>query len=257
MPFDLTLTFTGLTMFVPERDRIFALLPSTPPDMPHRALLRVPSQYLSSKPATGWYEQRLEGWSLDLTGLAGQGGVVALPPGLADAGAAIGRRVSRRQLGPNPEDSVAARMTLPAATVMTRVHGGFWDLGPQMDVEMTHGVEWKLAGVDGDSLPWGLFGLRTFRAERLPELHPVDGEIRVEVLHLPDTDVPRDPPCGTPGHHFALYYGLFGPKVDGPVPLFRAPPLAHPCDVLGAVVPGVRVGSFYTCMMAMSATAAD
>lgn len=256
MPFDLTLTMTGLTLFVPDGDRIFALLPATPPDMPHRAVLRVDPRYLAGGGTGGkWYEQDLDEWSLDLTPLAGRGGVVALPPGLGDAGAAAERRISRRQLGPNPDASVAARLTLPPATVMTRVHGGFWDLGPQMDVEMTHSVQWTLCDVQADTLQWGLFALNGFRAQPLPELRPVDGQIAVEVLHLPEDDVPKEPPCGTPAHHFGLYYSLFGKGANGPLPKFRAPPLVHPCDQLPQVVPGVAQGSFYTCMMAMSGAA--
>lgn len=254
MPFDLTVAFTGMNLFVPGADRIYTLLPSTPPEMPHLAELRFASQYLAGGDGTGdpYRTVLLQDWSLDLTGLTGQGGIVALPPGLPDVGAAVGRPIPLRQLGPSPDDGVAARVTLPAPTRMLRVHGGYWDLGYQMDVEMTHSVLWTLEGVPDDALRWGLYGLRRFMAEPLPELRPVDGRIELEVLHLPDDDVPDDPPCGTPAYHFGAYYGLFGPNVEGPLPLFRAPPLEHACDVLPPPIPAFRYGSFYTCMMAMS-----
>lgn len=254
MPFDLTITFTGLTLFAPGTDQVHALLPATPGDMPHQAILQFDSAYLGGEGGSS-YQQVLDGWSLDLTGLAGSSGLVSLPPGLGDVGAAVGRRLSRRQLGPNPDGSVAARLTLPAPTVMTRAHGGFWDLGPQMDVEMTHHVEWTLRDVEGDSLRWGMYGLHGITVLELPELHPVDGRIVLQVQHLPDDDVPSHPPCGTPAHHFAFYYPLFGPGTRGPLPLFRAPPLEHPCMGLPAPEPGTAQGSFYTCMMAMSMVA--
>lgn len=251
MSFDLTITFSGLTLFVPGTDRISALLPAIPPEMPHQAVLQFDGAYLGRGGGVP-YRQDLAGWTLDLTGLAGSSGLVALPPGLADVGAAVGRRLSRRQLGPSPDDSVASRVALPAPTVMTRAHGGFWDLGPQMDVEMTHHVEWTLRDVEGDSLQWGLYGLRGITALPLPDLHPVNGKIVLQVLHLPDDDAPSDPPCGAASHHFGFYYALFGPQADGPLPLFRAPPLAHPCQALPGPVPGAVGGSFYTCMMGMS-----
>jgi hypothetical protein len=266
MPFDLTITFTGLTLFVPDRDRIFALLPSTPPDMPHRAEIRIDPKYLPADPSrelVGPYTRSLDGWSLDLTGLMGNSGVVALPPGLADAGAAAGKPISRRLLGPDPGEIVTARVALPPATEMTRAPGGFWDLGRQMDVEMTHKVEWTLTGVQADSLNWGLLNLRDFAAEPLPELNPVDGRIVLEVHHLPDGDFPGDPPCQSRGDHFGLYYQLFGVPADGrPFPLFRAPPLEHMCADCWGTHAVVRIrqedfGSFYTCMMAMSLTAGE
>jgi hypothetical protein len=263
MPFDLSITFTGLTLFVPDRDRIFALLPATPSEMRHSAEVLIDPRYLHSPPpgARGErYSHSIEGWSLDLTGLTGNSGVVALPPGLVDVGAAAGKRISRRLLGPNPDENVAARLALPPATTIVRQHGGFWDLGPQVDVEMTHSVEWTLEGVEADSLDWGLYKLRGIGADPLPELYPVDGRIAVEVRHLPDEDVPVHPPCGTKGHHFGFYYKLFGAEVNGPLPSFRAPPLEHECEPSWGTHAKVRIrhdGSFYTCMMAMSSIAGD
>lgn len=243
MPFDLTLTISGLTLWVQGEERMFALLPSTPPSVQHQARLRF-------TPRGGPQEVFLGGWSLDLSGLTGSGGFAALPPGVADVGALARRRLPRRQLGPNPDASLDSRLVLPPPTEMTRVNSAFWDLGPHVDVEMTYQVTWTLAGVPGDVLTWGLFGLRDFKAEPLPDLDPVNGKVEIEVLHLPEPPAPLLR-CGDPADHFGAYYGLFGRGVTGPLPLFRASPSVHRCE--GLPIPVLPPdGSFYTCMMAMA-----
>lgn len=243
MAFDLTFTISGLTLWVQGEERMFALLPCTPPEIQHHARL-------CFTVGGDRKEMDLRGWSLDLSGVTGAGGIATLPPAVADVGALARRRLPRRQLGPNPDASLEARVILPPPTKMTRVNSAFWDLGPHLDLEMTYRVTWTLAGVPGDRLTWGLLGLREFKAEPLPDLYPVNGRIEIEVLHLPHTPAPLLR-CGEPGHHFGFYYELFGPDVYGPLPLFRAPPSMHACEGLSIPLPPPD-GSFYTCMMAMA-----
>jgi hypothetical protein len=247
MSFELTLTISGLTLWVQGEERMFALLPSTPPEIQHHARLRFTVDGVRK-------EEPLDASSLDLSGVTGSGGFASLPPAVADVGALAGRRLPRRQLGPNPDPSLQARVILPQPTQMTRVNSAFWDLGPHVDIEMTYKVTWALADVPGDALRWELFGLRDFKAKPLPDLHPVNGKVEIEVLHLPDVPDPPAPllRCGEPAHHFGFYYGLFGDDVQGPLPLFRAPPSVHECKGLSTPVLPPPDGSFYTCMMGMA-----
>lgn len=157
----------------------------------------------------------MEGWSLVLPGV--EGGTSPEQDEnpdiiLADVGAVVGGRVDPALLNGGHDPRLASRVTLTAGGISGKGSVALWDFNGLEEAKLAQEVTWRI-----ENLPDGPLQLTRARLgapdekEDLPPLQPVDGMIRLRVLHVTDTDFPmpqeRDPDVTS--RHFDAFYCLF------------------------------------------------
>jgi hypothetical protein len=234
----LTVTFTGLCLFVPDPSgrSMHVLLPATGGGHVHEHRAKLTFQ------GTEW---DLRDRFLDLSGAGGKGTIGRMDEGAFDVREIVGRPVDARQLGRNPGHAVAARITLPLADgvkvgktaryryTFKKKDGTEVKRNPRLSNEFT----WTVPDVSISEGAWQLLALRGNAApDRLPAL--TGGEIVLKVSHLPDEDPGI---CeGDPVHHAHAYYDVYDPPAKGPLPrLDEKPPVT---------VKAAAGGSPFNCM---------
>lgn len=265
MSFDLHVTVTGLCALVPDENAqaLHVLMPTThgssPPDVPlHVPTLSFLPLFLSPVPVTlgvpadvpppfilevATLDFDLRRHFVDLSGVGGSGTTVAIPPDVpvAQLSEVTSQEILPQQVGPNPDPSVGARVTLPPfAGPPEYLPGAKWNWGPVNDVELTYNVTFRIPGVPGDHLRWAMTGFGGAPDVAGPDLYPhaipnLGGNvILLTVQHLPldPVDV-GSPPLSMPDDHFAAYYTLLTPPPAAPVPLYESG----------------GIGSLFTCLL--------
>jgi hypothetical protein len=281
MPFTLKVSFTGMCLFVPDADRMHVLLPGTAgghggapagggsrhEGHDHRgegggnggghgghveahaarlvfdtAHLRPNGVRLDGIPASISLRNLLLELPASGRAFAGQ-----LPADLVRVNRAIRPEVFDPATA---QDLLTSRVTLRSGRCTDHDPGACWDWdnGPRA---MSHVVEWSIEDFPGDSLENPLQLLGGAAGGRVGPFFPVNGEVLLEVWHVPPAelppvdDLPVVPSPGDEAHHFAAFDRLLQAPV-GRLPRFSG---------LGCSTPGQgkfrdkgRVG--YSCMSA-------
>lgn len=272
MAYSIRIIFTGLSLWVPDKDKMYVLLPFHGGSEPHFQHLYHWRALLGGKPAPP-DPVNLEGFELNcapgLTGMAN----ASVPPGIVDINEFAGK--VPRDLLTGAGDHLAARVILPGGQPFVLDTGVRWWIGGRTHAFMTYTVGWF---GQVDSGPTQLIrrplagGTSTSNG-----LEPDGGELELRIYNVPEPDLPGFLPsvkkvacCDTP-HHFSAYYDL----LKTPTNLRKMPRFAGrtghcpPCmpDTEGEGRHGehrekgrsddkrpdtYRGGSPFTCMMATS-----
>jgi len=271
--FNLEITFSGLCMFVPAKDksRMHVLMPVSGRTLCGVHVHQHVNQlyyHPSYETGTGSPMDPMEPRCLELNGEAVEleynGSVeTALKPGIVNLSAITGTKVRSALLTGQPTDPVAARVTMYAGRFGIPNDGLIWDIDGK-EYELSSVVPWIIPDVPGDSITFTLGGSsRTLR--------PCDGKVSIYMFNVMPNEVPELvplqplPPYECPqkdaeATHFAAFYHVLGcpdkklprfrrPKFEGQCTLPTADPqaAAQPRAPLAAEVRGVRP---VTCMLA-------
>lgn len=271
--FELEIKFTGLCLFVPDRNRTHVLIPATrhsheshgatDPQFPlHPVRLRWDRLYDDSA-HTGITEIRIEGFQLDLSNLLTTGRLVEPTRTIADLTRRFSLRMDRQQLDADktPRPSLISRITLPPASNITPTRGAIWELGAPSAEEMTHQLYWTIKVQPAPGRPpvltWALKALLGGGSQALPMLKPKSGRVVIEIIHAPDNEQPPEPRPGLEAFHFKAHYKLFSGSFEGPNPKLRsALPNAKEADLPEIKDMGIWVevlgSNPYTCLAAQA-----
>lgn len=185
----------------------------------------------------------MEGWSLTLPGVEG-----GTPPArdenpdiiLAPLGPVTRGKVDRTLFNGGRDRRLASRVTLNAGGISGKHSVARWDFNGEKKVKLAQEVTWRI-----ENLPDGPLQLTRLRLgapderDDLPPLQPVDGVIRLRVLHVSETDFPtpqeRDP--NVTRVHFAAFYCLFDQVRTRELPAFVDRYQTGTAGCLGARIP--------------------
>lgn len=256
MSFDLTLTFTGMMVYVPEATQLRVLMPRTADVMPapvvtasgqcsgegstgtaacvepHAARITFDTAY--SRPGAQGLDGAVAHVSLLQKRLdvpvVGSAYVQGIPAFVTELPSVVRQDV----LEGNANEVLASRIRVRTGEATYADPGECWDYGGGVR-RMSHQVEWTISDIDGDHLDLpltDLSGLLTVGS--LPRLYPVDGKIELWIWHAPawelppDAIIPEDLAEGDGAHHFthlsvlldsrSLTMPLFRPNECGPLP---------------------------------------
>lgn len=263
MPFDLSVTFSGMCLLVNDAGsgRIHALLPHVGHHHPeHLARLIYRAGHERGDGSADRVMKALEGRGLDLSAVASGRERSSIPSDLFDMGSIMGQKISRGLLQGDGGRKVLSRIALAPYGAMTSNKGGLWKIAGHGRQRMATSVTWTLPGVPEDLLELTLNPLTGDCAGERLTLHPIeiDGALKVElhVFHTPQDELPVGFPYdpdqtggrrldpGDAAPHFEAYYSLFGLP---PVPRYDGPPI-RPTHEAGESEP--MTGSFLVCMSA-------
>jgi hypothetical protein len=265
MAFQVTVIFRGLFLWVPDGKNglMHVLAPRTRghhgghKDHEHYACLAIPSRYLTGSRTGGTLQILIpiEGYTLRLHATGGGSGTATLPNNVLDLSALAGvGGVPRSHLDDPVGRDLAARITLASGAPGAIPAGATWNMGGLGNKEMAWHIEWELGQVAAEHLEIVLN--EPGKDVTLPPLHPVDGRIELQVLHVVAEELPPAPPAQVPGpgfcaHHFGELYKLFTGPGKGPIPCIPPKPAA-PAQQSGhapehAEAKGA-LGTGYTCM---------
>lgn len=248
MAFDLTLTFTGMMIYVPENTQLRVLMPKTAESMPapvlttggecsgqsstdttvcvepHAARITFDTAYVREG-ATGpdgaiahvsLLQKRLD---VPVVGDAYQAGI---PSDMTELPSVVRQDV----LEGNANEVLASRIRVRNGHATYADPGECWEYGGEVR-RMSHQVEWTISGIEGDYLDLPLTDLSgDLTVGSLPRLYPIDGKVELWIWHAPawelppDAIIPEEMDDGDGAHHFAhLSVLLDSRSVD--IPLYR------------------------------------
>lgn len=245
---EIHITFVGLCLFVPERDRVHVLLPNTGGDHRHD-----PQIFYAG---IGIKSSSLNRFSLDLTDLHAGGATQPLP-NVLDVEAVVGGPIPPDTAGNDAGQKVAVRITLPLADAVDPGDTAVWRVetedGQVRDHELTHQLTWiirdgDICNVDWVRTPLSGGGGGTERLG-LPIPDP-DGVVRIHVLHLPDH--PHVVKVNEEAPHPQFFYALS--NKPGKNPTLQSPP--SPLCGRKALSPddAGRAETAYNCMLGKTGT---
>lgn len=241
---DVTITFTGLFLFVPYQTSLYVLLPATG-SMKHTACL-----------SDGEKECDLEykgSGDLLIPGLIGATGFQMPPESVFDLRRITNERIHKRQLTGEPKD-IFLRLKLPLAS--EQILGGKsseWEIeGISPNPVLTHQVIWKRSGVPLPNLTVERRSFTSGAVEQSDTFSPQARKLNLFFDHVPpEADCPYK---GYPAHHFAHYFDAYEPSKKPKIPKLAQHP-DEPCvretkpqDKLDPI--DRRAASTFTCMTA-------
>jgi len=256
MSFDLTLTFTGMMVYVPEATQLRVLMPKTSGSMaapvvtstgecsvqsstdpatcvePHAARITFDTAY--TRPGAQALDEAVAHVSLLQKRLdvpvVGSAYVQGIPSYVTELPSVVRQDV----LEGYANEVLASRVRVRTGQSTYADPGECWEYDGAVR-RMSHQVEWTISGVEGDYLDLpltDLSGLLTVGS--LPRLYPLDGKIELWIWHAPawelppDAIIPEELSEGDGAHHFAhlsvlldsrsLDMPLFRPNQCGPLP---------------------------------------
>ncbi|HET7461226.1 MAG TPA: hypothetical protein VFJ82_08250 [Longimicrobium sp.] len=252
MPFDLTLTFTGMILYVPELTQLQLLMPKTPEILPppvilpegqscgsngdcmeaHSARITFDTSYMRQGAQTldgVTAHVSLRGKKLDVPAV-GSAYVRGVPQEITRLSSPTRADV----LDGTANSELAARVRVRTGRATYADPGECWEYQGTVR-RMSHQVEWTISGIDQDHIELPLIDLGGLAPDTsLPWLYPVNGRIELWIWHAPPAELPPDalvpelPPSGSQGHHFShlrslldsrtLEAPLFRPNACGPLP---------------------------------------
>jgi hypothetical protein len=260
MSFDLTLTFTGMMLYVPETAQLRVLMPKTAETVaapvvtstgectggsstdtevcvePHAARILFDTAYtregaLALDDVLAHVSLRQK--RLDVP-MVGSTYVQGIPSYVASLPSVVRQDV----LEGMADEVLAARIRIRTGQATYADPGECWEWGGEVQ-RMSHQVEWTISGIEGDyvDLPLtDLSGLTTLGS--LPRLYPVNGKVELWIWHAPAFEIPPDPIVpeapddGAGAHHFA-HLGVLLSSRSVDMPLFRP-------NQCGELPPGTR-----------------
>lgn len=260
MSFDLTLTFTGMMLYVPETNQLRVLMPKTAetiaapvidsegectgatsedPEVcvePHAVRILFDTAYTRSG-ATAMDDAlahvSLRQKRLDVP-VVGSTYVQGIPSFVASVGSTVRADV----LAGEANEVLAARVRIRTGEATYADPGECWEYGSEVQ-RMSHQVEWTISDIEGDYIDLPLTDLSGLTTQgSLPRLYPVDGKIDLWIWHAPafelppDAIVPDTPAAGSAAHHFAHLAVLLQSR-SLEMPLFRP-------NECGELPPGTR-----------------
>jgi hypothetical protein len=227
MAYSIRIVFTGLTLWVPDKDKMYVLLPAHDSGDHHYQYLYYHRALLSGGNPAPPDENKLRGKEVEFVSAGATGGT-RVDKGVANildfAGA-----VKRTHLTGASNDHLAARLILPPGEMVVLDSGVRWRIENRRPAFMTHKVMWMVKGGDGPLVLncRNLAGGLPSRFEYMPE----DDELEIRIVNVPEPDLPNRPRpvkevrCGDLAHHFSAYYDLllenqtqrrFLPRFAGP-----------------------------------------
>jgi len=251
MAFDLKITFTGMILYVPARERLHVLMPRTPDTPagsgrggdcldPHAARLTFDSAY--GRPGAQVLDGALAHVSLRQRRLDFPTVGSAYVRGIPAAVAAVPSPLRQEVLEGGADEFLDARVTVCSGQATRTCPGECWEYLGELR-RMSHRVDWSIRELDCDYLDLSLTDLAGLgTAGSVPRLYPIGGRIDLQVWHVPAYELPPDPAVaeapadGTPNHRMAH----LGVLLEGGVfsaPLFR-PGQCGPVQGAAPAVPG-------------------
>lgn len=224
--FDLTITFTGICLLVPDSTRqvLHVLMPKTPADHPHYPRLIFVDE------AGDVQKKDIAGMDLELVGVSGGNGFAAsVHPEIFDFGDTLlgPRKVKQVLLDPDKPkpEALISRALLTAGKFGNRRRGGHWkfEVGAGFKVRrLPTAMDWHIEDVGlsfltvKDKLGGGSF-----------KVYPKNGEIHLLIVHVtkkeldvigpnipPNADCPAD---GDDAQHLELYSPILDPVVSSTI----------------------------------------
>jgi len=230
MSFDLTLTFTGMMVYVPETTQLRVLMPKTNESVaapvvssggecsgesstntevcvePHAARITFDTAYIRDG-ATALDDVvahvSLRQKRLDVP-VVGSTYVQGIPSFVADIGL-----VRQDVLEGDANEVLTSRVRVRTGEATYADPGECWDYGGQVR-RMSHQVEWTISDIEADWIDLPLTDLSGVTTQgSLPRLYPVDGKVELWIWHAPafelppDAIVPEAPEAGDGAHHFS------------------------------------------------------
>jgi hypothetical protein len=212
---EVTITFTGLFMFVPDGASLYALLPATSGSMRHVACV-----------SDGEKECDVEYTSsgdLRIVGLSGATGFNMPPESAFDLFRITKKRIRRSQLENVPKD-VFLRLKLPLASkTLESGKTAEWEIpGISPNPVLSHRVIWRRSGVSLSKLT---VERRKYGSGALEESHdffPQGTKLDLYFDHVPPKG--ECPFKGFPAAHFAHYFDVYDPHETAKTPKLAVDP---------------------------------
>jgi hypothetical protein len=240
--FNLEITFSGLCMFVPAKDksRMHVLMPVSGKTLcgvhVHQHVNRL-YYHPSYETGTGSPTKPTKPRFLELNGEALElkfngNAETTLKPGIVNVSSITKKGVRSSLLTGQPTDPIGARVTMFAGRFGSPNDGLIWDIEGN-ECELSSVVPWTIPDVPEDSITFTLGGMsRTLR--------PIDGKVSIYMFNLPPDEVPRRVPLRPPppfecpqkdaeATHFAGYYYLLGCP-GSKLPKFKKGKFAGQCS---------------------------
>lgn len=268
MAFTLSIHFSGLCLFVPERatattpDRMHVLLPTAQdPAHYHVPVLQWDASHLlnpqtttpAPKPSRVMSAVPIRGGDMHLSG--GSGANLSMCPEIVSVRSVAGRPVLPGLLTGSPGGLLASRITLTAGAMVAVSPGACWTWVYGARRCMAHNAWWEMP-ITGAEIQLPLTPLAGGpQVPTVPILYPMgpegDQRVNVSVLHLPREELGFEPPPATPppggvAHHFSAYYPLFGVT---PAPLLPRDPREEECGPTGCDHREWMGPSAFNCML--------
>jgi hypothetical protein len=237
MAFDLDITITGISMFVPL---------SQPAPVTHLLFPNTRSICVSANDVPPHDVQLICDWQFVVGGAAGShdpdrrinlfrraidigslGAVQGQPdfpsimPNMADL---VAGPLKPRALEMRPPEEVAARFTLPRGCVTQYEPGATWKLANAVR-RMSFSLTWTARQIEGDCLTLRVLNIDDESTVETLELQPVAGRIEFVLNHLPPKRAGAHVHEVDPGGHFRAYYCSFDERTPGPTPTLTNNPL--------------------------------
>lgn len=229
MAFNLTITFRGLFLFVPDGKFLHVLLPRT--EMLGAHHLHHPKWYWHGG---GLPAHPFQDVFVDLSKVPSEGAVPLLPRSLADIAPHNDCSIKSEHLDAKVHQNLIAVIRLSAPSDITPGDAAIWELGGKTGY-LTNKAECLWPNLAISSLEFTLTNRNgAVETKKLP--HSEDGwNLTFEHLPLPEHEHPIKK--GDPATHFKAYYAVCGSKKEGPLPCLRQSP------------PNDPAASTFTCML--------
>lgn len=211
---DVTITFTGLFLFVPYQAHLYVLLPATG-GMEHVACLSDGEKECDIRyNAAG---------DLLIPRLVGATGFQMPPESVFDLHRITRKPIPKRQLTGTPKD-IFLRLKLPLAS--EQITGGKlseWEIeGISPNPVLTHQVIWKRSGVPLGNLAVQRSNFASGAVEQSDEFVPHGRKLNLFFDHVPpEADCPYK---GYAAHHFAHYFDAYVPSERPKIPKLAQEP---------------------------------
>lgn len=213
---DVTITFTGLFLFVPDgTTSLYVMLPATSGGMRHVACLSD-----GEKECDVEYK---DGGDLSFAGLSGATGFNRPPDSAFDLYRITKKRMPRNQLEKTPKD-VFLRLKLPLASIPLEAgKTAEWEVpGISPNPLLSHRVIWTRSGVPRAKLTMERRKFGSVTVAQSFDFYPQGDKLTLHFDH-----VPPDEGCpfkGFSAAHFAHYFHVYDPRESPKIPKLAQDP---------------------------------
>lgn len=221
MGFKLIIEFHGLCLFVPDAANgvMHVLLPDGAGDVgphAHAAAFHFDPVH---HPA-GDSEVAFEGVRWNLSNIVSDGIDLFLPTQVLDIAPYVRPAgIERHQLTPGKQTGIKSHMVLTGGEVMCHGDAPRFNIGPDKGVSAASMLRWIIDVPTTNTLDWTFEDLNATSTTAPTPLVPVDGVIRLFLMHAPSVGNPLHICRPGQANHAPMYYPLF--KGTGPMPVCR------------------------------------
>lgn len=261
MPFDLSIEFVGMCLYVPTANpaRLHVLLVAPDQASPvggHRHEAHHPRVFYDAKhvdpTATGFYSMALNDKLLDLTRFVGTTPLNTTLLDVPNLTTITGIHVPPALVGPIPTALIGGRVMVGSGSGTEHTNGP-WNMQgfPPLPRQITFAVTWAMPDINAATLDWELVGLNGHGDQRLLPLTPLPDpanpgrqQVKLRIVNVPHHEVSAiqvtgtAPAPGTPAGHYSGHYSVFAGATTTPIPIYTGPGV------------GGGTGTSYSCMPA-------